>query len=288
MKKKIVIIAVLFAVVVTAVLLRRYGNNEESDVLALSGNVEVIETDLGFKTAGRVVELLVDEGDRVVKGEKMALLDSAEYRSVVSQNRANRTSAAASLKKAVQDYDRAQMLYAKEAISSQQMDAATAAVDMARAQHEQAGAALRTTEVRFADTMLYAPSDGLVLRKHVEAGETVGAGMPVLTIGDLENPWVKVYVQERRLGRVKIGQQAEVMTDSYTDKVYHGRVTVISSEAEFTPKNVQTQEERVKLVFGVKVQVKNENCELKPGMPADVRILLKQSMRGKGVDDKNR
>ena len=275
MKKKIVIIAVLFALVVTTVLFRRYGNNEESGVLALSGNVEVTEVDLGFKTAGRVAELLADEGDRVVKGEKMAILDSAEYQAVVSQNRANRKSAAVALEKATKDFDRAQMLYAKEAIAGQQMDGATAAVDMARAQYEQAAAALRTTETRLADTMLYAPSDGLVLRKHVETGETVGAGIPVLTIGDLENPWIKVYVQERSLGTVKIGQQAEIRTDSYPDKIYRGRVTVISSEAEFTPKNVQTHEERVKLVFGVKVQVKNENSELKPGMPADVRILLK-------------
>jgi HlyD family secretion protein len=275
MKKKIMIVGVLFALVVTTVLLRRCGNNEESGVLALSGNVEVTEVDLGFKAAGRVVELLADEGDRVVKGEKIALLDSAEYQAAVSQNRANRKSAAAALEKAMKDYDRAQMLYAKEAVSGQQMDAATAAVDMARAQYEQAGAALRTTEARLADTLLYAPADGLVLRKNVEAGETVGAGIPVLTIGDLENPWIKVYVQERRLGLVKIGQQAEVRTDSYPNKVYPGTVSAISSEAEFTPKSVQTQEERVKLVFGVKVQVKNENGELKPGMPADVRILLK-------------
>jgi HlyD family secretion protein len=275
MKKKIMIIGVLVALVLTAVLLRRTGNNGESGVLAISGNVEVTETDLGFKAAGRVTELLSDEGDRVVKGEKIAMLDNAEYQAVVSQNRANRMNAEAALAKAMKDYDRAQMLSAQEAISHQQMDAATTAVDMARAQFEQAGAALRTTEVRLRDTVLYAPSDGLVLRKNVEAGETVGAGVPVLTIGDMQSPWVKVYVQERMLGLVRIGQHAEVRTDSYPRKVYQGTVTTISSEAEFTPKNVQTQEERVKLVFGVKVQVKNENGELKPGMPADVRILLK-------------
>lgn len=279
MKKKIVIVAVLFALVVSAVLCRRFGNDDVSGVLALSGNVEVTEVDLGFKAAGRVAELLAAEGDRVVKGEKLALLDSAEHQAVVSQNRANRTNAEAALAKAMKDYDRTQKLFAQEAISRQQMDAATTAVDMARAQFEQAGAALRTAEVRLKDTVLYAPSDGLVLRKNVETGETVGAGVPVLTIGDMQSPWVKVYVQERMLGLVRIGQHAEVMTDSYPRKVYPGRVTFISSEAEFTPKNVQTQEERVKLVFGVKVQVKNENDELKPGMPADVKILLKESMQ---------
>ncbi len=275
MKKKILVIGVLVALIVAVVLLRCSGNNEESGVLALSGNVEVTEVDLGFKTAGRLVELLADEGDRVVKGGKIARLDSEEHQAVVSQNRANLKSAAAALEKAMKDDERARMLYAKEAISSQQLDAATAAVDMARAQYEQAGAALRTTEVRLVETTLYAPSDGLVLRKHAETGETVGAGIPVLTIGDLEKPWIKVYVQERKLGLVKIGQRAEVGTDSFPHKRYQGTVSAISSEAEFTPKNIQTQEERVKLVFSVKIQVKNENDELKPGMPADVRIMLK-------------
>ena len=138
-----------------------------------------------------------------------------------------------------------------------------------------ARAALRTAEVRFRDSVIYAPLAAVVLRKDVEAGETVNAGMPVFTLGDLENPWVKVYVKEDKLGLVKLGQKAEISVDTFPNKRYEGTVTYISSEAEFTPKNVQTREERVKLVFGVKVSVKNQNNELKPGMPADVEILVK-------------
>ncbi len=104
----------------------------------------------------------------------------------------------------------------------------------------------------------------------------MAAGMPVLKLGDIENPWIKVYVKEDRIGQVKLGQKADVTTDSYPGKTYEGSVIYISSEAEFTPKNVQTQEERVKLVFGVKVKVTNVNNELKPGMPADVRINVKE------------
>ena len=114
----------------------------------------------------------------------------------------------------------------------------------------------------------------MVLRKNVEAGETVAAGTPIFTIGDLQNPWIKVYVKENKLGFVKLGQKAQVRTDSYPERSYEGTITYISSEAEFTPKNVQTQEERVKLVFGVKVSVRNQQEELKPGMPADVKIVL--------------
>jgi len=125
------------------------------------------------------------------------------------------------------------------------------------------------------DTVITAPVSGVVLRKNSEAGETVAAGAAVYSLGDLENPWIRVYVKEDKLGLVKLGQKAEVMTDSFPNKTYLGIVTMISSEAEFTPKNVQTQEERVKLVFALKVSVKNENGELKPGMPADVKIILR-------------
>jgi HlyD family secretion protein len=135
-------------------------------------------------------------------------------------------------------------------------------------------ASLKTSEVRLRDSVIYATLNGVVLRKNVEAGETVGTGTSIFTIGDLENPWIKVYVKEDKLGLVKLGQPVQVTTDSYPGKIYEGTVTYISSEAEFTPKNVQTREERVKLVFGVKVSVKNVNSELKPGMPADVRINL--------------
>ena len=130
-------------------------------------------------------------------------------------------------------------------------------------------------QVRLADTKLYAPVSGVILKKHSEAGETVAAGIPVFRLGDLESPWIKVYVKEDRVGQVKLGQRALVSTDSYRGKTYEGSVSFISSEAEFTPKNVQTQEERVKLVFAVKVKVKNVNDELKPGMPADVRLSVR-------------
>jgi HlyD family secretion protein len=103
----------------------------------------------------------------------------------------------------------------------------------------------------------------------------IAAGTPVVTIADLENIWLKIYIPEPQLGRIKLGQAAEITTDSSRGKVYRGKVTYISSEAEFTPKNVQTQEERVKLVFAVKISLDNPNQELKPGMPADAKVQLK-------------
>lgn len=134
-------------------------------------------------------------------------------------------------------------------------------------------AALAAAEVQLGYTTLRAPQAGVVLRKHVEPGEMIAAGTPVITLADLRHTWLKIYVPEPQLGRVKLGEPAEVRTDSYPGKVYRGTVTFINSEAEFTPKNVQTQEERVKLVFAVKIGVDNPDQELKPGMPADARLL---------------
>jgi HlyD family secretion protein len=272
----LIIGVVLLVAIVAALFFKRTGNGRAPEFIEASGNVEVTEVNVAFKIPGRVMELFTDEGRTVAKGDKLAVLDSAEYASQVAQNRANHRNAGAQLEKAKKDLERYEALYKKEAISAQQLDSARTGYDVALAQSQQAGAAVRMSEVKLNDTVIYAPTAGVVLRKNIEAGETVQAGVPIFTIGDLADPWIKVYVKEDRLGMVKLGQKARITTDSYPGKIYDGAVTYISSEAEFTPKNVQTQEERVKLVFGVKIRVKNEKDELKPSMPADVKISLKQ------------
>jgi HlyD family secretion protein len=106
----------------------------------------------------------------------------------------------------------------------------------------------------------------------MEPGELVTPGAPIVRLAALDSVWLKVYIPEPEMGRVKLGQSAQVTSDSYPDKQYAGRVIEISQEAEFTPKNVQTKEERVKQVFWVKIGVDNPDRELKPGMPADAEI----------------
>jgi HlyD family secretion protein len=275
MKIRLIIAGIVLIAGIAVTLYIRYGNSRDQGAMTLSGNVEVTEVNIGFKIPGRVLRLYTDEGRTVTSGEKIADLDNAEYESVVNQNKASVLNAEAQYEKAHKDYDRFTSLYRDGVISSQQMDAAKSAYDAAAAQLKLSRASLRTADVKLKDTVIYAPLNGVVLRKNVEEGETIGTGTMLFTIGDLENPWVKVYVKEDKLGFVKLGQRTEVTVDTYPGKVYEGTVTYISSEAEFTPKNVQTKEERVKLVFGVKVSVKNVNNELKPGMPADVRILIK-------------
>jgi HlyD family secretion protein len=276
MNKRPFIIAGIIVLIIAGIIIYSLVYTKHDDnVLELSGNVEVTEVRVGFEIPGRVLILFTDEGRTVAKADKIAVLDSAEYVSLVAQNRAGVSNAEAQLEKAKKDFDRYEPLYQQEVITPQQMDAAKTTYDAALAQLQLSQATLRTAEVRLQDTVIYSSVSGVVLVKNVEEGETVAAGTPVFTIGDLENPWIKVYVKENKLGLVKLGQKVEVRTDSHPGKKYEGTVSYISSEAEFTPKNVQTQEERVKLVFGVKVKVMNENNELKPGLPADVKILLK-------------
>jgi HlyD family secretion protein len=108
----------------------------------------------------------------------------------------------------------------------------------------------------------------------VEKGEFVGVGMPLVRIANLDEMYVMVYLPETQLGKVRLGNKSDVTVDTYPDKKFAGEVIYISPEAEFTPKNIQTKEERVKLVFGVKLKVPNPDHSLKAGLPADVVINL--------------
>ena len=276
MKRTVISASIGIIAIAAVVLYQQVRTNRNDGALVLSGTIEVTEVDIGFKTPGRIARLLAEEGHRVKKGDRLAVLDSAELRSIVEQNRANVRSAEAEFEKARKDYDRYRTLAQDGAITSQQLDASRKAHDASLSLLDQARAALRTAEVRLNDLTVDAPVSGVVLSRNAEPGETVAAGVTVYTLGDLANPWVKVYVNETKLGLVRLGQKAQVSVDTFPGKVYEGEVTYIASEAEFTPKNVQTQEERVKLVFGMKVGVQNINDELKPGMPADVKINMRK------------
>jgi HlyD family secretion protein len=141
-----------------------------------------------------------------------------------------------------------------------------------KAEVERAKAQLGVADSQLQDTSVYSPVDGVVLVKSAEVGEVLAAGATVVTIGDLDHPWLRGYINETDLGRVKLGQRVKVTTDSFPGKVYQGRISFIASDAEFTPKQIQTPEERVKLVYRIKVEVENPNRELKSNMPVDAEI----------------
>lgn len=156
-----------------------------------------------------------------------------------------------------------------------QIDVLKKELATARGQVKEAASALEVIQTQIEYSNLYAPASGVVLVKNAEPGEFVVPGGAVVTLGQIEKPWLKAFINESDLGRVKLGQKVSVTTDTYPGKEYPGKVTFISSEAEFTPKNVQTAKERVKLVYRIKVALENPQNELKPGMPADAQIQIK-------------
>jgi HlyD family secretion protein len=145
-------------------------------------------------------------------------------------------------------------------------------IEQARAKAAVAEETLRQAKQQLAYTELVAPFDGVVLSKSAEPGEYLNPGRPVVTVGEMDRVWLRAYVNETDLGRIHLDQEVQVTTDSYPDKTYAGRIAFISSQAEFTPKTVQTHEERVKLMYRIKIDLENPNHELKLGMPADAHI----------------
>ncbi|MBI4459516.1 MAG: efflux RND transporter periplasmic adaptor subunit [Acidobacteria bacterium] len=145
-------------------------------------------------------------------------------------------------------------------------------IAQARARLEQSRQALAAAATRLSYATLYSPLSGVVLSKNIEPGEYVAPGTPVVTVGDLSNVWLRAYINETDLGRVKLGQPVRITTDTDPSKSYAGKLSFLSSQAEFTPRNVQTQQERVKLVYRVKIEIPNPEMELKAGMPADAEI----------------
>ena len=170
------------------------------------------------------------------------------------------------------DAARAEVRAARERLALVEAGPRPGQVDTARAQLAQAEASLVQARARLADTRIEAPMDGVVLRKNLEAGATASPGTAIVTLVDPSDLWVRVYIAETDLGRVKIGQAARITVDAFPGQPFEGRVTEVASAAEFTPRNVQTQKERVNLVFRVKVAIVNPDGRLKPGMPADAVI----------------
>jgi HlyD family secretion protein len=163
---------------------------------------------------------------------------------------------------------------AKEQLSLKMVGPRKETIDQAKAQVLVATEALNQARQQEKYTEILSPTAGIVLSKAAEPGEYLNPASPVLTIGDTAHPWLRAYIREKDLGRVRLNGKATVSTDALPKKTYQGRITFLSSQAEFTPKTVQTFEERVKLVYRIKVQLENPGGELKPGMPADAVIDL--------------
>ncbi|MCE5286102.1 MAG: efflux RND transporter periplasmic adaptor subunit [Pelosinus sp.] len=243
-------------------------------------------------------QLLRDEVALTKAEVQLRDLEKGSRSQEINQASAAVASAKAVFQKAQSDLTRYQALYEQGAISAQQMAAAESAYGVAdsslsaanaqlallvegnrpdiieaqRLEAQRSKAIVEASRTQVADTVIVSPLNGLVLTKNFEEGEYVNPGSPIATIGNMNDCWVKIYVASTELGKISVGQQTSVMVDSFPGKVFVGTIKEISQNAEFTPRQSITKQERANLVFAVKVQIDNEDGALKPGMPADVVI----------------
>jgi HlyD family secretion protein len=395
MKKRIRIIAPVVVIIGAVLAWALFSHNGgASDVIRLSGNIDVTQVDLSFKIAGRLAARPVDEGDWLQHGDLVGQLDDTDQRLQVSRAEADlaysasiltelesgsrpeeiqraaarvqqsrfalaelergsrlqevaqaeavlartlaaQASAQSRLELAQAEFERYAAVFKEGGISRQVFDSYRTQRDTAENNHSEAVAqvaasreqlslvkegprreqirqaraalsqaeadyalvkagprvetiaqaqarvdaarqVLKLSQQQLADTRVFAPFDGVVLSKSAEPGAYLPPGSPVLSIARIDKVWLRAFIGEKDLGRIRLGQEAEVFIDAYPDKTYRGRVSFISSQAEFTPKSVQTFEERVNLMYRVKIDLDNPNGELKPGMPADAHIKVAQ------------
>lgn len=266
---------------------------DEGQIVRAGQLVARLEDDeLRHERNGRAAEELASRAN-------VADLEAGSRREEIAQGEAALARMRADAERLSKDALRAEALYKREVIPLKELDAARAgrdastaavheaeqrlkllrsgprpdAVRQARARVESAAAGKALAETRLTQSILASPLSGLVLAKHAEPGEMLAPGAPVVTVGKMDEVWMRAYIPESELGLVKVGQAARVSVDSWPGRSFDGKISFISPEAEFTPKNVQTAKERVKLVYRIKITLANPKMELKPGMPADAVIV---------------
>ncbi len=276
----------------------------------VAGRIDTILVDEGTSVTADQLLARLDQTELKARREQAAAqlaaarallteLERGSRTQEVQQGRDQLTAANQRLADAQRDLDRTQRLFDGGAVSREALDKAQLAFDVAQSQHDQAAQALQLLEVgprperidaqratvvqaqaalqqvdaMLANSEIRAPFDGVVTVKDREIGETVQPGAPVLTVTNMGDRWVRIYIPETQVGAVHLGEPATISADTYRGKRYGGAVSFIASEAEFTPKNVQTRDERVKLVYAVKVRILSDSTyDLKPGIPADVSL----------------
>ena len=284
-RKRLIIPAVfllLIAIYAGYVAINRY--RERNRPLEAAGTLEAVEVDVASLVGGRLVSVNYDEGDRVAAGAVVATLDAQELNATeasasaaaaaaarrVDAARANYAAAEDSFKRVAAALAHGGITQAEYAGARAARDGAAAELAAAASAATQAEAARVQVDVRRREVTLVAPLDGTVLSRNFEPGEVVNAGAAVITAADLKTWEVYVYIPETKIGGVKTGDPVDIAVDSVPGERFTGRVKSVGAETEYTPRNVESKEDRVTLVFKVTVTIPNAGGKLKPGMPADV------------------
>jgi len=272
-------IGLLLVAAVAAGLYWWLKNNQapvNESTLVLYGNVDIREVRLAFNGSEHVADILVDEGDRVSAGQLVARLHTELLQAAVDRARADVAAVEAEAHVAQLTYQRMRQMAERKLVSKAEVDEAEGKTLAAKARVVAAEAALAESVQSLSDAELYAPVTGVIRERIVEEGDFVTPQTPVLTMALLDPVWVRTYLPESYLGRIKPGAAARITTDSFPGKKYVGWVGSISPTAEFTPKNIETPDLRTRLVYQVRIIACNPQQELRLGMPATVKIDLDQ------------
>ncbi|TYB30622.1 MAG: efflux RND transporter periplasmic adaptor subunit [Candidatus Mcinerneyibacterium aminivorans] len=262
----------------------------KNQTLEYSGTIEANQVDVSSRATGEIIEVFKNEGDKVEKNDRLLSIEHEildlkleRAKSALIGKKEQLKSAEKAFETAEKNYRRVENLYNEESVSENRFDEAENHYINAKSNYRIAGANLNKTKKEIEiikkqidDCTVQAPVDGTITEKMYERGELISKGAVLYTISDLQKLEVYIYVPEKDLGKIKIGGEAGVYSDTYPDRKFAGKIYHIAEEAEFTPKNVQTKEDRVKQVFKVKIKVENEDKILKPGMPCDVVINLNE------------
>jgi len=278
--------------------------------ISASGTIEATEITLSAQAGGQVKRIVADEGDIVRIGDTLLVIDNTDWVYQLQQMRGGYEMAEAqfrlalkgareedviqseaNFKNAEDDVKRMEELFRAKSISEKQLDDARTRftvsqqiwektkrgsrqeeIDAARGRRDQTKAQMASLQKKVDDCVVTAQASGTITKRFVEQGELANTGMALYRISDYSSMDITIYVSESNLPKVKLNQKAVITIDAFQKKEYEGKVKFISSTAEFTPKNIQTKDERTKLVFSVKVRVPNPDGTLKAGIPADVTL----------------
>jgi HlyD family secretion protein len=291
-------------------------NSGNDALVSATGTLEATEIRVSSQVSGVVWDVRIEEGSRVAAGDTIAVIDSTDWNYQWRQAEANLRATEAQLRLAIEgprqedlrqaeaayenahnDLRRMEELYRSRTITEKQFEDArtrytvaeqtleklrkgsrSEELQLARARRDQAAAQAASMHKKLEDCVLLAPARGTMINRLVEPGEFVGPGTAVAVLADLESLELKVYVPEKTVPKLRLGMGAEIRIDAFEDRSFPGKVVYISPQAEFTPKNIQTKEERTKLVFAVKIAVANPDGILKSGIPADVTLRVDQDV----------
>lgn len=279
MKKKILVLLLLVVIGFIGFKSYKSQNKLNPNELTLFGNIEIRQVDLGFRVEGKIAQMLVEEGDAVEKGQLLGYLEDANYKSTYQKNLADIKALSATSTNARTKYERNVDLCANGTTSKQECDDLKSSMESLNATLDAAKASLIGNKKNLADTKLFAPESGIITVRVQEPGAIVQPSNSIYTMAKSKPVWVRAYIPEPDLANVKYGMNATVLTDTINPKTgkpreYEGQVGYISPVAEFTPKTVQTEDLRTKLVYRVRIYIDNVDEYLRQGMPTTIKIDL--------------